>query len=119
MTPSPASDSPVNLTAPDPHALHWSGHMADDVGATYGQEPMAFLNATATELLLSGNRGTFRLPRSAVVKVRRGGMYPWFFRAVRLHHTVPGFPVELQFKPLDTTPRTVLDALKRLGYPAR
>jgi len=93
--------------------------MADDVGATYGQEPMAFLNATATELLLSGNRGTFRLPRSAVVKVRRGGMYPWFFRAVRLHHSVPGFPVELQFKPLDTTPRSVLDALKRLGYPAR
>jgi len=93
--------------------------MADDVGATYGHEPLAFLNVTATELLLSGNRGTFRLPRSAVVKISRGGVYPWFFRSVRFHHSVPGFPTELQFKPLDATPRAVLDGLKSLGYPAR
>lgn len=119
MTPTVASASPTPAVALDPHALHWPGHMADDVGATYGQEPMAFLNASPTELLLSGNRGTFRLPRTAVVKIRRGGMYPWFFGSVRLHHSVPGFPVDLQFKPLGTTPRAVLDALKRLGYPAR
>lgn len=100
-------------------ATRWNGHMADDVGATYGQEPLAFLAATADELLLSGNRGTFRLPRAAVVKVARGRMYPWLFSAVRLQHTVPGFPVDLQFKPLDATPRQVLEGLRSLGYPVR
>lgn len=93
--------------------------MADDVGATYGQEPLAFLTATTDELLLSGNRGTFRLPRAAIVKIARGRMYPWLFSAVRFQHTVPGFPVDLQFKPLDAKPREVLDVLRSLGYPVR
>jgi len=117
MTTSIASSTPA--TAPASPALQWHGHMADDVGATYGHEPLALLNATATELLLSGNRGTFRLPRSAVVRVSRGGMYPWFFRSVRLHHSLPGISTELQFKPLGATPRAVLDGLKSLGYPVR
>jgi hypothetical protein len=117
MTTSIASSTPA--TAPASPALQWHGHMADDVGATYGHEPLALLNATATELLLSGNRGTFRLPRSAVVRVSRGGMYPWFFRSVRLHHSLPGISTELQFKPLGATRRAVLDGLKSLGYPVR
>jgi hypothetical protein len=117
--------SPIATSAPSPVAAtpvagtRWNGHMADDVGATYGQEPLAFLNATADELLLSGNRGTFRFPRAAIVKIARGRMYPWLFSAVRFQHTVPGFPVDLQFKPLDATPRQVLDGLRSLGYPVR
>lgn len=90
--------------------------MADHVGATYGHQPLAYLSATAEELILSGNRGTFRFSRAAVRKIRRGLMYPWFFRAVRIEHAVTGYPSELQFKPLDATPREVRDRLRQLGY---
>ncbi len=91
--------------------------MADHVGATYGQEPMAFLEATAAELLLSGNRGTYRLARADVVKITRGGLYPWLFGSLRLRHRVAKFPAELQFKPLDASVDAVRTALKNLGYP--
>jgi hypothetical protein len=59
------------------------------------------------------------LPRHAVWKVGRGKMYPWLFSAVRIHHNVPGYPVDLQFKPLGLHPRDVLAQLRQLGFPAR
>ncbi len=46
--------------------------MSDGVGATYGPKPLAFLSANSDELLLSGNRGTFRLPRASFLKLGRG-----------------------------------------------
>lgn len=99
------------------HELKWHGHMADDVGATYGPEPMASLAATADALVLSGTRGTFHIPRAAVTKLGRGKMYPWLFSAVRIRHTVAGFPAGLQFKPLGVRPRDLLAQLRQLGYP--
>jgi hypothetical protein len=98
-------------------AVRWEGHMADDVGATYGPEPLAFLSATAEELFLGSSRGQFRLPRASIKKVGRGNMYPWCFCAVRLHHTVDGVPAQLQFKPLGVHWREVLAQLHGLGYP--
>ena len=91
--------------------------MADDVGATFGPESMAFLVATADQLILSGSRGTYHLPRTAVVKLGRGNMYPWFFSAVRLHQSIGSFPRELQFKPMGTHWRDVALTLQKLGYP--
>jgi hypothetical protein len=44
-------------------------------------------------------------------------MYPWFFCAVRIHHTTPNYPRELQFKPIDARPAEVFARLKALGYP--
>lgn len=92
--------------------------MSDDVAATFGPEPMAFLSATPDEIVLSGSRGTYCLPRSAVVKIGRGKMYPWFFSGVRLQHTVENFPATLQFKPIDGHWRDVAQALRELGYPS-
>lgn len=90
--------------------------MADDVAATYGPEPMATLTATPDGLALNGTRGNFRLPRSDIAKVGRGTLYPWIFGAVRIHHTIPGYPANLQFKPLHLKPRELLAQLKALGY---
>lgn len=95
----------------------WLGHMADDVGATYGPEPMATLSATPERLVLSGTRGTFRIPRNAVKKLSRAKMYPWVFSGLRIQHQVPGYPADLQFKPLGCHWREVQAALKTLGYP--
>lgn len=95
----------------------WEGHMADDVSATGGPEPMALLVATSGTLVLVSTRGNFRLPRNAVTKLGRGNFYPWLFSAVRIHHTVAGAPKELQFKPLNCRPADVIGALRALGYP--
>jgi hypothetical protein len=113
QVPAPALSSNHN----NAHESKWHGHMADDVGATYGHEPMATLTATGDALLLSGTRGTFRIPRAAVTKLGRGNMYPWLFSAVRIHHTVAGYPTNLQFKPLGMRPRDVRAHLRTLGYP--
>ena len=91
--------------------------MSDGVGSTYGVEPMAFLSADRDQLLLSGNRGTFRLPRASVRKLGRGGLYPWFFGGIRIRHTVASFPDELVFKPMGAQERDILDRLRALGYP--
>lgn len=96
----------------------WKGHMADDVGSTYGPDPLAALTVTPDGLVLIGNRGTFRIPRDRIVRLGRGDFYPWFFGAVRIHHAVPGYPGSLQFKPLGLKPREVLAKLRELGYPA-
>lgn len=73
---------------------------------------------TADEILLCGNLGSFRLPRAALRSVGRGGCYPWLFRGVRLHHTVAGYPAELQFELLGAAPHEVLERHRALGYPA-
>jgi hypothetical protein len=100
-----------------PGELRWPGHMADDVGNTYGPEPMASLTATADLLVLHGTRGTFRLPKAAVVKLGRGKMYPWMFKGLRIHHRIHGISADLQFQPLDGNWREVQARLKDLGYP--
>ncbi len=110
-------ESPVTAHSSKLAPQRWDGHMSDDVAATFGPEPMAFLSATPDEIVLSGSRGTYRIPRSAVVKVGRGKMYPWFFSGVRLHHSVKNFPATLQFKPSGQPWREVAHALRELGYP--
>lgn len=101
----------------DATSFRWEGHMSDGVGATYGPEPMAFLSATATELVLSGPRGTFPLARAHVMKLGRGRMYPWFFAGIRIHHKAPKCPEELQFKPMGAQTRDIFAQLRSLGYP--
>ena len=91
--------------------------MADDIAATYGPEPLANLTATAETLTLTSTRGNFRVPRASVRKLGRGTFYPWLFAAIRIHHTVRGYPRSLQFKPLGLKPRDVLMKLQELGYP--
>ena len=90
--------------------------MSDGVAATYGPSPLAFLSARSDELLLCGNRGSFRLPRPAVRKLGRGGFYPWFFSSLRIHHTLSSYPAELQFKPMQASVREILQQLHALGY---
>ena len=102
----------------DSVTLRWDGHMSDGVGATYGSKPLACLSAESDHLLLSGNRGTFRIPRAAIVKLGRGRMYPWCFSGIRIQHSVSNFPEELQFKPMEGRSREILDQLRALGYPA-
>lgn len=100
------------------HALRsWPGHMADDVGATYGPIPLATLTATATGLHLTGNLGDFRIPLPLVRKVGRARMYPWFFSGIRIQHACPGMPVSLQFKPMDARASDLLQELRTLGFP--
>jgi hypothetical protein len=106
------SDQPASAVQ-----LSWPGHVADDVAATYGPEPMANLTATAEALSLSSPRGNFHLPRADVTKLGRGNLYPWFFAAVRIHHTVRALPRNLQFKPLGLSPAELRAALHELGYP--
>ena len=103
--------------AEGPSHLSWPGHLADDISATDGPEPLAHLTATAELLTLSSTRGNFRVPRTAVTKLGRGNFYPWFFAAVRIHHTVSGYPRSLQFKPLGVKPSEVTAKLRELGYP--
>jgi hypothetical protein len=76
------------------------------------------LTATTHELVLSGTRGTFRVPRSAVTRLGRGNFYPWLFSAMRIHHSVAGLPKSLQFKPQPGHWREVLARLQALGYPS-
>lgn len=96
--------------------LKWAGHMADDVGATFGPEPMATLTATANELVLAGARGHFRLPRTQISRVGRARMYPWMFSGIRIRHSLSNLPADLQFKPIQTHWRDVIARLKLLGY---
>jgi len=105
------------LQPPATGELRWPGHMADDVGSTYGPEPLASLTATSSELVLQGTRGTYRIPRTAVIKLGRGKMYPWFFKALRIRHRAAGVPADLQFQPLNLPWREVQAQLKSLGYP--
>jgi hypothetical protein len=117
MNASRQIESTLSEPVTRPGEQRWSGHMADDVAATYGPEPLASLVATSSELVLAGSRGTYRIPRTAVTKVGRGRLYPWFFAGLRIHHNAPGLPGELQFKPMDTHRDEVKSSLRGLGYP--
>ena len=112
----PASLAP-STGQPDTASRRWEGHMADDVAATYRAEPCAVLTATPDELWLKGNRGDFRLPRSAVVRIGRGGLYPWFFKGIRIRHQNARFPSNTQFKELRGRTDDLIAQLKVLGYP--
>lgn len=114
---SPAGLPGSSTLVTDPAAITWQGHMADDVAATDGPKPMAMLIATPEELVLSGTRGTYRLRRSEVSGIGRGGFYPWFFGSIRLRHEIAKFPRALQFKPMEGGWRAVRDRLRELGYP--
>lgn len=115
-THSPDTDSSAGQ--PDTQALRWEGHMADDVASTYGSEPCAALTATPDELRLKGNRGDFRLPRSAITRISRGGLYPWFFKGIRIRHLNTKISSNLQFRTLTGKTNHLLAQLKTLGYPA-
>lgn len=91
--------------------------MADDVASTYGAEPCAVLTATPDEVWLKGNRGDFRLPRSSVTRIGRGGLYPWFFKGIRIRHQDAKFPSNLQFMALTGKTSDIIAQLKTLGYP--
>lgn len=110
---SPAGSPPDTATAD----FRWAGHMANGTGATYGLPPASSLHATANELVLSGPLGTFRFARSEVLKLGRGGMYPWFFSGIRIHHRNAGYPAELQFKAQEVARGEVIGRLRGLGYP--
>lgn len=97
----------------------WTGHVSDDVGATSGPLPKASLTATAQELVVVCPRETYRVPRTAVVRIGRGNLYPWFFAGLRIHHNVPGLTKELQFKPMGRPTRELVQRLRVLGYPVR
>jgi hypothetical protein len=115
MNPKPGYQIFTHATAIEP--LRWDGHMSDGVGATYGPTPLAFLSATPDEILLCGNRGSFRLPRGDIRRISRSGLYPWFFSAVRIHHQLASAPDRLEFKPMGATARDVLTRLQGLGLP--
>jgi len=108
---------PTVSPATEPGLQRWEGHMSDDVGATFGIEPMAYLSANRDEIVISGTRGTHRLPRAAITKIGRGKLYPWFFVGIRIRHTLTTVPSELQFKPMGVERVEVLRALRELGYP--
>ncbi len=91
--------------------------MADDVASTSGPSPGAVLQATADELWLKGNRGDFRVPRHAVTRISRGGLYPWLFKGIRIRHSLPQLPGNIQFLDTEGSTAGLLARLKILGYP--
>ena len=111
------SRSAAFLQPSAPGELRWPGHMADDVGTTYGPEPLASLTATPDELVLQGTRGTYRISKSAVTKLGRAKLYPWFFKGLRIHHRSRDLPKDLQFRPMDGDWRKIQAQLHSLGYP--
>lgn len=110
-------NSPVSTH--DSNSWRWNGHMSDGVGSTFGVEPLAHLSVDAGQLVLSGTRGNFRLPRSHVTKIGRGGFYPWFFGGIRIYHNLKTIPEELVFKPMGTREREIFARLQAMGYPVR
>lgn len=118
MIASENSNPAHSADAPNVFPLRWEGHMANDVGNTVGPEPAAILSVNAGEIWLKGTLGDFRIPRDAVIKIRRGGMYPWMFMCVWIRHRVPHYPVHLQFKPLHAKSGDIIAQIRALGYPA-
>jgi hypothetical protein len=99
------------------YPLRWEGHMCDGVGTTGGSVPGAVLCANADEIWLKGLRGDFHFLRHAVVRIGRAGMYPWFFRGIRIRHNVAGYPSDLRFGPWSARSGDILAQLKSLGFP--
>lgn len=115
-----APASPARLVSPSVPGVtsfRWEGHMAEDGGFTSGPLPRATLTATSDELCLQGTRGEFHLPRTAILRIGRGKLYPWFFCALQFHHTLPLGSRELQFMPMTAPRREVRATLRALGYP--
>ncbi len=107
------------LTTPEAAngSIQWRGQMSNDVGTTAGAKAYAILTASPEALELTGTLGTYRVPRSAVVRFYRGQLYPWFFRGFRIDHRAPDLPKNLQFCPTEARTRELLSKLKALGYP--
>ena len=91
--------------------------MSDGVAATSGYTPGAVLCANAEALWLKGTRGDFFFRREGIERIRRGGMYPWFFTGVRLQHHIGAYPEDIGFKPLVGNTRALLAQLQALGWP--
>ncbi len=104
-------------TFSDSGVVRLEGHMADDVAATSGPKPGAVLQATADELWIKGHRGDLRLPRQSIARIDRGGLYPWFFKGIRVRHSLPGAPAKVQFLPFECDTGVLLRRLHALGYP--
>ena len=91
--------------------------MHNGVGTTGGPVPGATLTATADELQIKGSLGDFRIPRTAMTKLHRGSLYPWFFQGVRIRHRIAGYPNTLLFQPIECSTRELLARLRALGFP--
>ncbi len=115
--PGPHANPPSHPIPATVYALRWEGAMNDGNGTSGSQGAAAVLCANADEIWLSGRRGDFHLPRAAVVRVGRAGMYPWFFRGIRIRHTVAGYPPILQFGAWTVPSRQVISQLRSLGFP--
>ena len=109
----PTNSVPPSSTGP----LRLEGHMADDVAATFGPKPGAVLQATTDELWIQGNRGDFRIPRTAITAINRGGLYPWFFKGIRVRHSIDGLPRRILFLPFEGDTAALLNQLQALGFP--
>lgn len=111
------SDSnPATDTCSEPSSV-WKGHMTNGVGTTYGAAPAATLTVTNDEIGIEGPLGDFSLPKAAIVRITRGRLYPWIFGGLRFVHNMGGVPDELQFKPSETSSKSILERLRALGYP--
>jgi hypothetical protein len=99
-------------------AVTWQGHTTNGVGTTYGAEPMATLTATPDQISVECPLGDFTLPKGSVIRITRGRLYPWMFGGLRFVHNMGGVPDELQFKPSETSSKSILERLRELGYPA-
>ncbi|HVU33422.1 MAG TPA: hypothetical protein VHE61_08300 [Opitutaceae bacterium] len=102
-------------TAPD-WLVKWNGRLYATTGMAERCCP-AFLAATTDELLLSGPSGEFRFPIRAIRKLGRGGINPWFFGSIRVHHAIADYPRSLQFRPTYARVADVLRELSIQGYP--
>ena len=90
--------------------------MCVDAVATSGPQPRATRVATEGALKLSGSLGDFKLSASAIKCIKRAGFYPWLWGGIRLCHSVPGYPLRLQFCPMRVRSRQVLAQVQALGF---
>lgn len=95
------------------HAFAWLGQIAKE-SAVLDQ---ARLVANSHHLEFAVQQMVFTIPLGKVRKISRGGMYPWFFRGLRVHHSIPGYPEDLQFKAEGASFTEMKLKLAALGYP--
>lgn len=109
-----AQSSPIISAPTDPNQRKWEGHVSGDINTE--AKTRALLTATDRHLVLSGGPVTFVLPRKLVTTIAWSDLYPWRFLAISINHTIPGYPSNLQFKPLYHKPHDVLRELGEMGY---